>query len=334
MLDLFVVLHCLHTCERALEGGVWACPDGVVVEPRTPCTPELIGRLDGGTKVVPGGGEQVPGGGEDVPVFWLVSTDTEEVLWSLKSERSFISKVWMSSLPADLDWTSAPSDSTGCDWIWVWLGNEVGGWGWEWMDEFTGWEDVPAPLKACCSEAPTLLDVPEETVLLFGWGPGTEGTVVSVDGGETVEDEEGMVVDGGTCGWAISFEVWGGGLESLTPVWDWAETGEGETLPAEMGGDDVAVDVTETGWEAVLVVETTASGGDGILLEFGQTSVDGPVDGTVDDSGSVVAGSRVLLRSTRACLTSMKACWRLSDGAERERPNGAKKKSWWFYSIM
>lgn len=193
------------------------------------------------------------------------------------------------------------------------------------MDELTGWDDVTAPLKGCCSEveaAPTLTGVPEETVVMFGWGPGTEGIEVWVDGGETVEDEGGMLVDGGICEWAISCGVWAGGLESLTTVWDWTEGGEGETLPAERGGDDVAVDATETGWNVALMVETTASGGEGILVELGQASV----DGTADGSGSVAAGSRVLLLSMRACLTILKACWRLPDGAERERPKGAEEK--------
>ena len=64
------------------------------MEPRTPCTPEVRGRLDGGTRMVPGGGEEVPVGGEEVPVFWLGSTDAEEVeLMSLKRDRSFISRV-------------------------------------------------------------------------------------------------------------------------------------------------------------------------------------------------------------------------------------------------
>ena len=44
--------------------------------------------------MVPGGGEEVPVGGEEVPVFWLGSTDAEEVeLMSLKRDRSFISRV-------------------------------------------------------------------------------------------------------------------------------------------------------------------------------------------------------------------------------------------------
>lgn len=63
------------TCALGLVGGVCACPagvipcPGVVVGPRTPCTPELRGRFDGGTMAAPGGGEAVPAGGEEVPVF-------------------------------------------------------------------------------------------------------------------------------------------------------------------------------------------------------------------------------------------------------------------------
>lgn len=60
-------------CALGFVGGVCACPAGVtpcpgVVEgPRTPCTPEVRGRLDGGISAAPGGGEDVPVGGEDVP---------------------------------------------------------------------------------------------------------------------------------------------------------------------------------------------------------------------------------------------------------------------------
>lgn len=88
--------------------------------PRTPGTPELRGRLDGGTRAAPGGGDEVPVGGEEVPVFWLGSTDAEDEaeLWSLKRDRSFLSRAWISSLPAVLDWSSAPSDSTGWDGTW------------------------------------------------------------------------------------------------------------------------------------------------------------------------------------------------------------------------
>lgn len=115
------------TCALGLDGGVCACPAGVIpcpgvaVEPTTPCTPDVSGRLDGGTRTAPGGGEDVPVGGEDVPVLWLGSTDVEDEaeLWSLKRDRSFLSRAWMSSLPAVFDWTSAPSGSTGCGWAWL-----------------------------------------------------------------------------------------------------------------------------------------------------------------------------------------------------------------------
>lgn len=109
-------------CALGLVGGVWACPAGVipcpevVVGPRTPCTPDVRGRLDGGTRATPGGGEEVPVGGEEVPVFCPGSSDAEEEaeLWSLKRERSFLSRAWISSLPVALVWSSAPSDSPGC----------------------------------------------------------------------------------------------------------------------------------------------------------------------------------------------------------------------------
>lgn len=77
---LIVCIYSWHlqvplTCALGLDGGVCACPagvipcPGVVVAPATPCTPELRARLDGGTMAAPGGGEVVPVGGEEVPVF-------------------------------------------------------------------------------------------------------------------------------------------------------------------------------------------------------------------------------------------------------------------------
>lgn len=163
------------TCALGLDGGVCACPAGaipcpgvVVVVPTEPCTPELRGRWDGGTRAAPGGGEEVPVGGEEVSVLWLGSTDVEDEaeLWSLKRERSFLSRAWISSRPALLTWNSAASDSTSCDWTWLWPDIELGrgswvemGTGWYWvacMDEPIGWEDVTPPLKDCCSEAETL----------------------------------------------------------------------------------------------------------------------------------------------------------------------------------
>lgn len=62
------------TCALGFVGGVWICPEGVrpcpgvVVEPRTACTPGVSGRVVGGTMTRPGGGETVPGVGEVVPV--------------------------------------------------------------------------------------------------------------------------------------------------------------------------------------------------------------------------------------------------------------------------
>lgn len=334
------------TCALGLVGGVCACP-GVGVGPRTPSTPEVRGRLDGGTRAAPGGGEAVPVGGEEVPVFWLGSTEAEDEaeLWSLKRDRSFLSKACISSLPAVLVWSSAPSDSTGCGWTWLWLGNEVGrggwaetgtGWHWEvgccgaWMDEFIGWEDTTALLKGCCSEAGTVpvpLDVTPvteetETELLLSWDPGTVGMEVCTDGGEMVEDEGGMIAAGGSCEGAVSWEDWEGGLGSLVTgagVLDWVDIGGGETLPVEGGGEDVAADERDTAGKVVLVVEGTASGGARILLEFGPSPAS--VDGTVPASCSVAGGSMVLHLSTRACFILLKACWRVADGADRERPS-------------
>ncbi len=340
------------TCALGLVGGVWACPAGVVVEPRTPCTPEVSGRLDGGTRAAPGGGEEVPVGGEEVPVFWLGSADVEDEaeLWSLKRDRSFLSRAWMSSLPAVLVWSSAPSDSTGCGWTWFWLGTEVGGggWaemgtGWHWVvvccGAWIGWEDVTALLKGCCSEAgtvPELLDATPateeaETELLLSWGPGTAGTEVCTNGGEMVEDEGGMLAAGGSCEGAVSWEDWEGALGSLVTragVWDWVDTGGGETLPVEGGGEDLAVDVRDTAGKVMLVVGATDSGGARVLLEFGPCPAS--VDGTVPGSCSVAGGSKVLPLSKRACLILLKACWRVPDGADRERPNamGGARKKW------
>ena len=83
------------TCALGLVGGVWACwpCPGVEVGPRAVCDPELRGRLEGGTRAAPGGGDVVPVGGEEVPV--LNAASTEELvaeLWSLKRERSFLSR--------------------------------------------------------------------------------------------------------------------------------------------------------------------------------------------------------------------------------------------------
>lgn len=149
-----------------------------------------MGRLVGGTRAAPGGGDEVPVGGEEVPVLWPGSTDVDEdaELWSLKSERSFLSSAWMSSLPAALAWSSAPSGScctgTGCG---------------VWMDE-----DGTAPLNGSEGGTAVLL-----LLLLLGepppsWGPG--GTDVCPEGGE-------MVAGAGRA--AASWEGWAGGLGSL-----------------------------------------------------------------------------------------------------------------------
>ena len=281
----------------------------------------------------PGGGEEVPVGGEEVPVFWLGSNDAEAVLWSLKRDRSFLSRAWISSPPAAFDWSSAPSASTGCAWTWFWA---VGP-GWEvvccggWMDEFMGWEDVTAPLKGCCSEAGGVLVLVDgtpateetDTELLLAWGPGTVGTEVCADGGEMVEDEGGMLGAGaGTCEESASLEDWGDGLGSLasgTGVWVCVDIGGGETLPVEGGSEDVTVDGRDTGGKVVLVVEAAASGVARILVELGPrpASVDGMVAGSCSEEG----GSTVLPLSKRDCLMLLKACWRIPDGADRERPS-------------
>lgn len=327
------------TCALGLVGGVCACP-GVVVGPRTPCIPEVRGRFDGGTMAAPGGGEAVPAGGEEVPVFWLGSIDEDEAeLWSLKRERSFLSRAWISSLPAVLVWRSAPSASTGCGWTWLWLGSEAGGGGWEemvtgwevlccvaWMDELIGWEDETALLKGCCSVAGTVPVLLGVTPATEDWGPVTAGTEVCTDGGEMVEDEGGMTAAGGCCEGPASCEDWGAGLWSLVTgavVWDWAEMGGGETLPVEAGGEDVAVDERDTAGKEVPVVETSG----GARFEFGP--IPASLDWTGPGSCSAAGGSRVLLLSIRASLNLLKACWSIPVGADRERPNvieGAKTK--------
>lgn len=296
-------LNYSQTWARSFDGGGWADPPGVV-EPWTLCAPEVRGRFDGGTRAAPGGGEEVPVGGEEVPVPEPWSTDTEEAeSWSLKSERSFISRVRMSSLPTVLDWTSAPSGSVGCGWAWFWPGTVVAVGCWEWMD-------VAALLKACRSE--TGADGPPAAILP-GCDPGTAGMDVWVDGGETVEDEVGMLVDGGCCEWAVSWEDCGDGLESLFTVWDGTGVGNGDTLPVEWGGEDA--DVTGT-----VAVGAAASGGDWVLLATSK-------DGAGADSLSVGAESRVLLLSNRACLSWLNACWRTPDGADSDRPKGAAEQS-------
>lgn len=110
-------------------------------------------------------------------------------------------------------------------------------------------------------------------------------------------------------------------------VWDCVNRGGGETLPVEGGSADVAVDGRDIAGKVVLVVEPTASGGARTLLEFGPSPAS--LEETVPVSCSAEGGSRVLLLSTRACFILLKACWRVPDGADRERPNmteGATKK--------
>lgn len=96
------------------------------------------------------------------------------------------------------------------------------------------------------------------------------------------------------------------------------DTGGGETLPVEGGGEEVAVDGREAAGKVVLVEEATASEGARVL---------GSVDGTVAASSSAAGGSRVLLLSIRVSLILLKACWRVPDGADRERPSGAEAGS-------
>lgn len=323
------MVHYSLTCALGFVGGVWACPatvticPGVVVGPRTLCAPEVRGRLEGGTEAGPGGGEEVPVGGEEVPAFWLESSAWEAELWSLKRDRSFCSRAWMSSLPAVFVWISAPSDSTGCCWAWLWL---VGSGGWvavfcgAWLDEFTGWEHATTLLNGCCSGAgtlPVVLDEPEEIELLPSWDPITAGTEGCVDGGET--EEGGTLTAIGYCEGVVSWEDWGGGLQSLPAVWGGTDTGVGETLPGEAdeGGEDAAPDFREG--NVRVVVEATDSTEVVILLELGTASEWG-----VTDSCSAAEASNVLPFWIRVCFTSLKACWRVADGAERDRPNDTK----------
>lgn len=76
-----------------------------------------------------------------------MEVEDEAELWSLKSERSFLSRAWMASLPTALAGASDPSDS---DWTGPEVGVEVApgggagacvetgaGWG-RWMEEDTG----------------------------------------------------------------------------------------------------------------------------------------------------------------------------------------------------
>lgn len=307
-------MHCVQTWDLGLEGGVWACPAWVDIEPGS-CTPLDRERFDGGTRVVPGGGEDVAGGVE-VPVLWLGSTDAEEAeLWSLKRDRSFMSKVWISSLPAVLEWSSVPSDSTGCDGIWVWGC-------WAWMVEFTDWEGWPLSCSNMGAD-PTTLGVPVEAEVLLDWGPATAEMDVRVEEGEMVEDGGGMLVEAvGGCGAAVSWEGWEDGMESETAGCDRADAGGEETLPVDWGGKGVAVEVTDSVGKAVPGVEAAAASEGDRMLEMWPASEDGKVTGSCSGTG----GSRVLLLSIRACFTLLKASWRTPDGAERERPEGAVEK--------
>lgn len=108
----------------------------------------------------------------------------------------------------------------------------------------------------------------------------------------------------------------------MTQACVWVDTGGGETLPAEGGGDDVAADETDAAGKTAL-----DSGGARRVLELGQSPAS--ADETVPGSCSPAGGSRVLDRSIRSCLILLKACWRVPDGADRERPNaiqGARTK--------
>lgn len=105
------------------------------------------------------------------------------------------------------------------------------------------------------------------------------------------------------------------------------DRGGGETLSTEGGGEGVAVEERDPAGKVALAVGATASGGARILLELGPTPAS--VNGTAPDSFSAAGGSRVLPLSRRASLILLKACWRIPDGADRERPNvteGARKK--------
>lgn len=97
------------------------------------------------------------------------------------------------------------------------------------------------------------------------------------------------------------------------------DAGGGETLPVEGGDEVVSVDESDATGKVVLVVEATASGGARILLEL--RPFPASVEGRETGSCSAVERSRVLDFSTRACLILLNACWRVPDGADRERPN-------------
>lgn len=132
------------------------------------------------------------------------------------------------------------------------------------------------------------------------------------------EDEGGLLAAGGNCEGGVSWEdCGGGGLVSLPTVWDGRDTGGGETLPANGGGEEVS-DFTEGNVAAV--VEATDSGGARILLELGAASVDWAVPG----SCSIQVVSNVFPFCKIACFISLKASCRVADGAERERPNDAE----------
>lgn len=184
------------------------------------------------------------------------------------------------------------------------------------MDEFNGWEDEPATLKGCCSGAGTVFVLlgaiagteEADAEVLLGWGAPTAGAGVWADGGETVEDEGGMFAAGGSCAGAVSWREWGGGLGSLvTGAGVCEDIGGGETLPVEEGGEDVAGNVEP-------VVEAAASDDGRTFVELGQSAAS--EDGLV--SGCLSAGnSRVLPLS---CFILLKACCRVPEGADRERP--------------
>lgn len=113
----------MPTCCLCMLGSIWGvCTYTVAVPtwlweakvPGTKCPLELRDKLAGGMwpalEIRPEGGELIVLGGDEVGATSLEPSGRtegfEEEPWSWKSDRSFFSKAWMSSMPGDFPWVS------------------------------------------------------------------------------------------------------------------------------------------------------------------------------------------------------------------------------------
>lgn len=92
----------------------------------------------------------------------------------------------------------------------------------------------------------------------------------------------------------------------------------GETLPLEDAAD---VPLAESGTDGKeeLAVGAAASEGARPLLGYGPCPASGP--GPVTASCSAAVRSKLLDLSVFSCLSSLNACCKVPDGADKDRPN-------------